>query len=270
LGAEAGCAGTFKVTSNEAWKVTSPEPWLKINARSSRLNDSVTVTAAANTLKGGRSTVVTLTTKSRKVTVIVNQASSKPALELPGVELNIGSEANSAVSFDIKSNTAWDLVVVNENVQSTGFGPRGGGNWLTISDEVGINNKTISLSASANPGVQKRSAKITVSSAGLSPKTITVTQSEGAPTLNIMSGSLSIDAEEGSSASFRVMSNTIWNLKCSVPWLSANPVTGGNFSQVTITAKENSGSTERTGNVIVTVDGLPPRVIEVTQKGGNK
>jgi len=42
--------------------------------------------------------------------------------------------------------------------------------------------------------------------------------------------------------------------------------TGGNFSQVTIIAKENTGSSERTGKVSFSVCGLAPKVVVVIQK----
>jgi hypothetical protein len=265
IGATTNTTATFNVASNEKWKATCSEPWIKIDARSSYNNDSVIITASANKLKEARSAIVSIATKSIKQEVTVNQASSVPSLELSKTDLTIGEDANNMASFNIKSNTAWNIAIETVIEPAADFGPRGPGNWLTISDDVGINNKTISLIASVNPGVQKRNAKITVTAQGVSPKIILVTQSPGAPTLSIMTGPLNINAEDGSSASFRVMSNTEWTLKCSEPWLSG-PGAGGNFSQVTIVAKENTGSAERSATVTVTVDGLPPRIIEVTQK----
>jgi hypothetical protein len=63
-----------------------------------------------------------------------------------------------------------------------------------------------------------------------------------------------------------ITSNTPWTLKCSEPWLSANIETGEGFRQVVFTAKENIASNERKANVTVTMAGMAPRVIQVTQK----
>jgi hypothetical protein len=257
---------TFSVVSNKNWKISASDSWLKINAGSSSKNDSVAVTASINKLKEARSSVLSISAGNQKVIVEVNQGSAKPSLEVSGTELSIGEKAISTVNLDIKSNTAWRIIVPKVEESNSGFGQRGSGNWLSTSDEVGLNNKTITLSASANPGVQKRIMKIEVSAAGVTVKKITITQKEGEPSLNIMTGTLNLESKDGSSASFRVMSNTTWNLKCSESWLSATPATGGNFSQVTVTAKENTASSERSGTVTVTVEGLSPRVIDVIQK----
>ena len=265
---KANSSATFSISSNRDWTVSCSEKWLNANARSSHESDSVTVTAVANSEKSARTAVLTIKTSGREQIVYVNQASLKPELALSSKDLIIGAPDKSLVSFDVKSNTAWNIVATYEKSSNSAFSFFGPGNWLTINDDAGINTKSISLIASANPGIQKRSVKITVSATGVTPKTLTVTQSEGAPTLNIMTDSINLNAKE-STASLMIMSNTTWNLTCSEPWLSANPVTGGNFSQVTVSAKDNAGAEERKAVITLTVTGLPLRVITVTQKAAS-
>jgi hypothetical protein len=67
-------------------------------------------------------------------------------------------------------------------------------------------------------------------------------------------------------ATFSITSSRDWTIECPQDWLTANPETGENFSQVTITAKENTGSSERRGEVSFTVPGLAPKIIVVMQK----
>jgi hypothetical protein len=269
ISGKAESSATFNIFSNKDWVVSCPEVWLKIDSRSSSGRDSVTVTATANNGKSGRAAILSIKTKGREQSVIVNQASSRPELELLSKELIIGGSEKSQASFDIKSNTAWNILVSYTPDPNAGFGFMGSGNWLTLSDEAGINSRTISLTASANPRVQKRTANIAVSAAGVKPFTITVTQSEGAPTLNVMTDSLAFDGKGGSSSPLFIMSNTTWNLKCSGSWLSASAETGGNFSQVTISAKENTDTSERKGAVTITVQGLPLKIIAVAQKAAS-
>jgi hypothetical protein len=84
-----------------------------------------------------------------------------------------------------------------------------------------------------------------------------------------MTDSLAFDGKGGSSSPLFIMSNTTWNLKCSGSWLSASAETGGNFSQVTISAKENTDTSERKGAVTITVQGLPLKIIAVAQKAAS-
>jgi hypothetical protein len=265
IGPKAGSSATFDIVSNKEWTISGAEDWLKIDSETASGNKTVTVTVSANTDKNGRSSVLTIKTKGREQTVVVNQASLKPELEVAEKDIKIGETDKSTASINIKSNSAWNIAVAYENTGTQGPGLMGGGNWLTFSDDAGINTKTISVTASANPGVTKRAAKVTVAAAGVKPKIITISQTEGVPTLSIMTDSISLAAVEGS-ASIMIMSNTIWNLTCSEEWLSASRTTGGNFSQVAIIAKENTG-TERKANVVVKVEGLAEKIITVKQAG---
>ncbi|MBN2864173.1 MAG: BACON domain-containing protein [Bacteroidales bacterium] len=274
ISSKAGSSATFTISSNKDWVIICPEEWLKVDAGSSSGTGSVTLTPEANTENSGRSAVLSIKTKGREQTVTVHQASSRPELdvmaeEFKGVrskELIVGGSANSQASFDIKSNTAWSISVSYAPQEGEGARFRmGSGNWITLSDDAGINSKTILLSAANNPQVRKRSAVLTVSTQGIQPITIKVTQEEGAPTLDVMADTLTFNAKGGNASPLFVMTNTTWNLKCSDQWISATPETGGNFSQVVISARENTGSSDRKGEVIMTVQGLPPKIIVITQ-----
>ncbi len=278
LPAKAGSSATFTISSNKDWEVTCPEEWLKIDSRSSSGKDSVTITASANTENSGRSAVLTIKTQGKGQTVVIHQASSRPELgimseEFTGgrsKEMSISGDQKGQASFDIKSNTAWNIRVSYPPVEGTGRRfMMGSGDWLTLSDEAGVNSKTISLTAAANEQVQKRTATMVISTAGLPPLTVNVTQGEGAPTLDVMADTLAFDAAGGTASPLFVRTNTTWNLKCSEPWFSSTAETGGNFSQFVISAKENTESSDRKGEVVMTVQGLPPKIIVVTQKAAS-
>ncbi len=182
----------------------------------------------------------------------VTNSMSRPEIKLSGKEFAIGGKANSIVSFDIISNTAWNI--------------SGDGNWLTENEDAVINNKSITLTAISNPRVQKRSVTLTISSPGLTSETITINQAEGTPVLNISAETLIINAGEGSTKSVMITSNTPWTLKCLEQWLSSNTESGDGFRQVVFTATENHGMEGRSAKVTIGVDGLPPKIIEVFQK----
>jgi len=251
LGSSTSLEATFKIFSNRNWLVSCSDGWLKIDSHNSSKNDSVTVRASINGKKA-RSAILTIESEARKQTILVSQASSKAGIHLSAKELTISAEANSTALFDINSNTAWNI--------------SGDENWLTEDEDAGINNKTITLTATANPRVQKRTVTLNVSSPGLPTETIKVTQAEGVPVLNISAESINLNTSEGSTASVMIMSNTPWILKCSEDSLFANNTSGDGFSQVIFTGKQNMGIEGRSAKVTVTVNGLPPRIIEVFQK----
>ncbi len=257
---------TFTIISTRDWTIEAGAGWLKIAPVSGSGNADVTVTAAANQENAGRQAVITIKSKERELHVVVNQASVNPGLSVSPGEVKIGPDENSQASFEINSNTAWetDITYVPDPNARQRF-MMGSGNWLSLSENAGVNSGTISLVAAANPGVNERIAHVTVSADGVRPFTVTVTQEEGEPTLDIQADTLEMESGEGYTSSLRVMTNSIWSAECSDNWITVNPETGGNFSQVTIKAKENSGTSERMGKVSFSVPGLPPRIIVIRQ-----
>jgi hypothetical protein len=91
-------------------------------------------------------------------TLILNFSLSTSALD-------IGAEANSTNTFSITSNLSWEI----SSDQS----------WLSPSITSGTGNSTITLTATENPENTSRTAIVTVSSAGGTAQTITVTQDGG-------------------------------------------------------------------------------------------
>ncbi|MQY80077.1 MAG: hypothetical protein GH151_12935, partial [Bacteroidetes bacterium] len=100
------------------------------------------------------------------------------------------------------------------------------------------------------------SATLTISAIDVAPRTITVTQSEGTPTLRVSAESLNINAVAASTASMWVISNTTWNLESSELWLTASSDSGSGF----ISGEENPNPTVRKARISVMVKGLSPHV----------
>ncbi|MDD5064167.1 MAG: hypothetical protein PHQ35_05335 [Phycisphaerae bacterium] len=73
ISAEANSTGTFTVTSNTSWTVSSSEYWLTVDPASGSNNDTVTVTAQQNGLLSRAATVAVTTTGDAWQTVTVTQ-----------------------------------------------------------------------------------------------------------------------------------------------------------------------------------------------------
>ena len=261
---------TFQITSNRNWTIECTSSWLKINPSKTSGNGTVTVKATPNRDNSGRQAVIAIKTENNEMQVIVNQASAKPQLSVSPASLTLGATENSQATFDIKSNTSWNINI--SYVPDPNANQRfrmGSGNWLSFDEDAGVNSKTISLTTNANPGVNKRMANITVSADGVKPIKLSVTQEEGAPTLEVQTDSLSFDSKGGNAGPIRIMTNSTWTVKCSQDWITANPESGGNYGQVTITAKENSSSSGRRGEVTFSVPGLTSKIIIVNQEPSN-
>jgi hypothetical protein len=114
--------------------------------------------------------------------------------------------------------------------------------------------------------VEKRTAELTVNSPGLKPQSLFITQSEALPFLNTPTGSINLNSDL-STASIMISSNTLWNLNISCQWLTANSFSGEGNMQLIFTAKKNPDQESRNTNVTIIANGLPPKIIEVVQKG---
>ncbi|MEI9944412.1 MAG: BACON domain-containing protein [Chitinophagaceae bacterium] len=252
LSDEGNNSSALKITANEDWKITNTAKWLTLSKTSSSQSDEVVLTAAKNTGASGRSATILITSKGRKLTIVVNQASAKPTLSLAKTDILIAEKDNSTTTLPVNSNTAWTV--------------SGAGNWLNV-DEGGVNSKTVNITATANPGTEKRMDTLTIAATGVPSQTIIVTQKEGPPTLNIATTSANLAGAAGSSFSFFVIANTNWSIVNSEPWLKANVESGASgFRNVSITATENTTGAKRTARITVNVKGLAPHIIEIAQE----
>ncbi len=165
VGYSAGSTETFDITSNISWNVNSDQVWLTPNPASGSNDATITLTAEANPAASTRSAIVTVSASGvESKTITVTQQAAPAVLSVSATALDVGYSAGSTETFDITSNTSW-------NVNSDQA-------WLILSPASGSGNATITLTAEANPAASTRSATVTVSASGVESKTITVTQAE--------------------------------------------------------------------------------------------
>lgn len=263
---EAAQASTvsFDIASNKTWTITSDATWIDIDVLTG--DGDATITATANEDNSGteaRSATLSISVDGLEdETISINQASTNPTLAVSGTELNIAKTAGSEVTFDITSNSAWSISSSEA--------------WLTPNITGGINNETITLSATANSTVEPRTAIITISGPGITATEVTVTQEAADPTLTVYNGNFSagpasaeIEGAEGSSLTFYAQSNTTVTAEADDDWLSVSVSDawfGDEWNNVDFSASANPSTTEnRTTNLNIMVEGLDPHVITVTQ-----
>ena len=130
--------------------------------------------------------------------------------------------------------------------------------WLSISPANGMNNKLVSVFASANTSPSRRTATITVDGSGVKPQTISVSQTN-TPIISASSDTIYFASSAGEhKVTFET--NRQWNIMTSfinVPiWFSVSPGYGGEGNHtLSVTASANTSGYSRQGYLrIITPD----------------
>lgn len=172
-----------------------------------------------------------------------------PVLTVTPPNQNVSATAGNT-TFNVTSNSDWTVV---SNAA-----------WCTVTPS-GSGNGIITATYTANTSASSRIATIQVTVAGLSPVSVTVTQSGNASQLLVTPANQNVGDDEGST-SFEVTSNSNWNVTCNAAWCSVTASGSGNG---TITAEYSSNTSviQRVAIIQVSAAGLPTVTVTVTQTG---
>lgn len=169
IGAANNSEASFVITTNTTWYVSNNQQWLSYYNKVTG-NGSATVTIVANANNSITPRIDTIFVTGLGVPplkVIVTQDGSGPTLSVSASNLKISAKANSTKTFDISSNSKWNISLDQ--------------NWLSANNNSGNGNATISLTAQENSSTVTRNCNVIVSVIGLSSKTITITQDASLP-----------------------------------------------------------------------------------------
>ncbi len=157
-------AGTtyFTVYSNAAWTAVSDAGWCFVTSSGSGTG-SLQTDYQENLVVAQRIAHITLTVSGvTPVTVTVTQDAALPILSVSPLNRNVSPMAGST-DFAVTSNTSWTVAADSA--------------WCTVTP-AGSGNGTIQAGYTGNPWYFTRIATLSVSVAGLSPRLVTVTQSQ--------------------------------------------------------------------------------------------
>lgn len=151
---------------------------------------------------------------------------------------------------------------------STTFAVTTNSNWTAVSDQTwcevtpsGTGNGTITATYTENNTALQRLAIITITVAGLSPAEVTVTQA--APYLSATPENHNV-SYEGGNVVFDITSNTTWSASVNQSWCSLVLSNTGNGT-ITAFYTENHLPSPRIAEITITVSGLPPILVAVSQ-----
>jgi hypothetical protein len=158
---------------------------------------------------------------------------------------------NSAGShlIDIKSNVKWAITCDQP--------------WIKI--DCSIDSSTFFVSATENLGSLSRNGTITISGNGVPDKIIYVTQNGAPPVLSVSETNMIFQAAANSTDTFKIVSNTLWNLKSNQPWLTLDISSGSDTAMIIATANENTTGKERAASIAVSANRLSTIYISVHQ-----
>ena len=238
---------SFTVTSNSSWTATSDAAWCTVTPAGNG-NGTIAAAYTLNTLLTGRTANITVTVIGlAPVVVTVTQAAGAPLLSVTPANQNVSSSSGNT-SFTVTANINWQ---VNSDAA-----------WCTV-PASGSGNGNFAATYSANTSTTSRIAHITVSGTGVASVIVTVTQSGTSPTLSVTPPNQNVTSPAGNT-NFTVTSNSAWAVTSDAAWCTVTPSGSGNGT-ITATYQENTAITARIANISVTVAGLSPVFVTVTQ-----
>ncbi|HCY75161.1 MAG TPA: hypothetical protein DHV28_04515 [Ignavibacteriales bacterium] len=237
----------FTVQSNTSWTLSDDADWLTVSPTSGNNNQTLTAAYTENTTTAQRIGTITVTGGGITRTVTVTQSATAFTLTVTPSNQSVTNSSGST-SFTVESNTSWTL---SDDAA-----------WLTVNPMSGNNNQTLTATYTENTTTAQRIGTITVTGGGIT-RTVTVTQSATAFTLNVTPQNQSVTNAPGSTE-FTVQSNTSWTLSDDADWLTVSPTSGNNNQTLTATYTENTTTAQRIGTITVTGGGIT-RTVTITQ-----
>ncbi len=235
----------FTVTSNSGWTAASNQTWCTVTSSGSG-NGTITATYAVNNTASARVANVTVTvTGLSPVVVTVTQAA--PSLAVAPSNQAVLPAAGSA-NFTVTSNTGWTAASDQT--------------WCTVTPS-GNGNGTITATYSVNNTASARVANVTVTAAGLAPVVVSVSQA--APSLAAAPSDQSVSSIAGAT-SFSVTSNTDWTASSNQSWCTVT-ISGSGNGTINANYSGNSSETVRIAEITISVNGITPVTVTVTQAG---
>lgn len=240
--ATAGCY-YFNISSNVGWTTECDADWCHVDPEDGYGDSMVSVCPSENFETTSRSATVTVATTDGKVrqTLTLNQKGSEPYIGLEIGNIYLDSSESSA-SFNILSNIDWKASSDSD--------------WCKLSATSGSRHGEITVSATENPSVDKRTAKVKISSKdGSITSSLNVIQDGAEPYLTVSEEDLRLAAVNGK-ATLEIKSNASWTIETYGNWFDCDVLSGKGDRKLTITALDNVDTFEQSGAIIITAGSL--------------
>lgn len=183
------------------------------------------------------------------------KGTATPSLAVSSNAVTIEAYANSKKTADVTSNITW-TAVSNQS-------------WLSVTPASGFGNTTVTYTAQENPTAATRTATVTFSGSGVSDQVVTVTQDAGGvPYIVVNPVTMNFNAAANTAQNIEITSNVTWTASSNQTWLTLSAANGSGVAVITANTADNPGTTGRSATITITGNGLPAKIIAVTQNGG--
>ncbi len=247
-----GGEGSFEITSNVSWTVSSSSAWCTVSPKNGKNNAKITFKVEKHTETSTRNATITVKSSSGQFREVgITQSGFVEELEVSESSFTFDSEGGEG-SFDVTSNTSW-------TVSSTG-------DWCTVSPKSGKDNAKVTFKVSALTETSPRKATITVKTSNGKYQDVEISQN-GAEVFDISPREVNISYVE-SEFEVKVTATMGFQLSSKPEWITE---TGSTKNNITTTylfkAAENSDKAERKGAIVFCNDKEECVPVSVTQEG---
>ena len=256
---------TFAVSNSGSgtlnWVAAESSDWVTLSDSTGTNSGTITANYQANDSKSPRSCTITITASDatggpRSVTIY--QAGTTPDLSVTPSSRSV-SYTSGSTTFSV-SNSGSGAMIWSASESS---------DWVTLSDDSGINSGTITANYQVNESTVSRTCIITVtaSDATDSPQNITITQAGTAPVLSINPDNRDVSYTSGSTT-FSVTnsgSGTMsWTASETSDWVTLSDDSGTNTGTITANYQSNDSPISRTCIITVSASDVTGGVQNIT------
>lgn len=220
------------IAASASWTVSSKPQWITLAKQSGTGNDTLRISALANTETYYRCDTIKLMIGTKLVRIVVLQNPAASQLSVSANKINLLADGQSA-SLRITSNTSWSAFVK--------------ASWLNADTIWGYKDSSITITAAENMQTSERTDTVVVSwkkDGVYTEEKIAIVQAASAS--GISKSAVVLQAAAGSTDKISVVSNAMWEIANIPSWVTLdNNYQSGN-AVVTITAANNPLNTSRT------------------------
>ena len=239
---------TINVSANCSWTVTSESDWLSVT----NTDNSITLKATSNETNDYRSTTIKVShtgTRNTSESITVRQA---PASITASTEALDFTNSASKVDITINSEASWTATTSSS--------------WIEINPTTGTAGTSVmTVSIAENTSTNNRTGYVILTIGNKERIQIPIRQ-DGI-FIKVDNTSLTFKAA-GETLSISINSNTNWKFKNCPSWIQLSQSSGKGNVDVTITANDNPSTNQRSGEIIITQDGMDiGATLTITQKG---
>lgn len=245
---------SIQASPNCEWTITwdNSVSWIqRISPATGRGSQVVEIRVSTNpSSTTSRETLLTIRNASGNITRTVNlvQSASNESLELSVYELNLTYESGIQ-EVSVTSNAKWNVTGMTD--------------WLTVNPTSSDGDGKVTISVLENVTEQSRSAMLTFTGSGGTPKQLKITQAGHPTDFTVSPTSLTAQAK-ASTIQFTITGEARWIIKSDKDWARPSDTQGEGTKTISVTLNDNIEENEQTAVITVSLASNTSKSEQVT------